>query len=176
MSWDQLKTRTPCSSFNGSQFPAAPSLYPFRKVPLTFYYRHDTSHAMEKFQDDLGVMTALLGTESAKESSALPNPNISLKSFLQSLMHLPPAKQRTVVSELKDARNQILENQQNIKRDFRLLWNLYTISQQQASTDAIFSLNGVASNHDCTRRCFMGIHQSSVRNLSVMWLLLIISA
>jgi len=94
---------------------------------------------MEKFQEDLSAMTTLLGTESAKESSKLPNTQSSLKSILQSLIHLPPAKQRTAVSELKDARIKILDNQQNIKRDFRFLWNLYTISQQPANTRAIFS-------------------------------------
>jgi hypothetical protein len=108
-------------------------------VPLTFYYRDDANHAMEKFREDLSSMTTLLGAESAKEPSTRPS---SLKSFLQSLMYLRPAKQRTVVSELKDARNKILDNQQNSKRDFKLLWNLYTISQQQADTGAIFSLDG----------------------------------
>jgi len=97
---------------------------------------------MEKFQEDLNAMTTLLGTESAKESSTLPNSQSSLKSILQSLMHLSPAKQRTVVSALKDARNKILDNQQNTKRDFRFLWNLYTISQQRANTGAYFPLDG----------------------------------
>jgi len=111
-------------------------------VPLILYYRYDTKHAVEKFQEDLNAMTTLLGTGSAKESSTLPNAQSSLKSILQSLIHLPLAKQRAVVSELKDARNKILDNQQNIKRDFRFLWNLYTLSQQPANTGAYYLLDG----------------------------------
>jgi len=96
---------------------------------------------MEKFHEDLHAMTILLGTEPAIESFTLPNAHNSLKSFLQSLIHLPPARQRTVVSDLKEARIKILNNQHNIKRDFKLLWNLYTIFHQRANTETIFSLD-----------------------------------
>jgi hypothetical protein len=95
---------------------------------------------MEEFYEQLCAMTTLLGTEPATESSTPPTHN-SLKSVLQSLVHLPPTKQRAVVSDLKERRNNILDNQQNIKRDFRLFWNLYTIFQQRATTQAIFSLD-----------------------------------
>lgn len=55
----------------------------------------------------------------------------------------------------------ILNNQQKIKRAFRLLWNLYTISQQRANTDAIFSLHrsnvqSVAEAQDCVSWEFIG--------------------
>jgi len=79
-----------------------------------------------------GVMPILLGTESAQESFTLPNAH-------NSLMHRPPARQRAVVSDLK--RINILENQQNIKRDFKPLWNLYTTFQQRANTETIFDLD-----------------------------------
>ena len=114
---------------------------PSWKVLLIFYSRHDTKQAMKKFQEALSAMTIVLGTESAKKSSTLPNTNNSLKSLLQSIMHLPPARQRTVFSELREARINILDNQQNIKRDFRHLWNLYIIFQQQENVGTTFSLN-----------------------------------
>ena len=95
---------------------------------------------MERFHEDLSALTMLLGNEPATESFTLPDAHISLKSFLVTLMRLPAAKQRTVVSDLKEARDKILNNQQNINRDFKLIWYLYTISQQ-ASTGAIFSMD-----------------------------------
>ena len=102
---------------------------------------------METFHEDLSALKILLGTDSASESFTLPNANKSLRAFLVTLMRVPPAKQRTVVSDLNDARNKILNNQQNINRDFKLIWYLYTISQQQANTGAIFAmdLGGVKS-------------------------------
>jgi len=87
---------------------------------------------MEKFHEDLSALTILFTP---------PDAHLSLRSFLVTLMRLPPAKQRTVVSDLKEARAKILNNQQNINRGFRLIWYLYTISQQQASTGAIFSMD-----------------------------------
>ena len=91
---------------------------------------------MEKFHEDLSALTVLLGSEPA----TLPDATISLKSFLVTLMRIPPEKQRTVVSDLNEARNKILNSQLNINRDFKLIWYLYTISQQRASTGAIFSM------------------------------------
>jgi hypothetical protein len=93
-------------------------------------------------------MTVLLDTESVTESSPTPYP--PLKLFLQSLLHLPSAGQRSVASDLNEAKANILDNRQKIKRAFRLFWNLYTISQQQANTEAIFSLDrsGVRSVAD----------------------------
>ena len=95
---------------------------------------------METFHENLSALTILLGTEPATESFTLPNANNSLRSFLVTLMRVPPAQQRTVVSDLNEARNKIINNQLNINRDFKLIWYLYTISQQQASTGAIFSM------------------------------------
>jgi hypothetical protein len=109
-------------------------------VPLTPYYRGDAKRASEKFHGDLCAMISLLGTESPTESFTLPT-HSSLKLLLRSLIYLPLTGQRTVVSDLKEARINILDNQQNMKRDFRLLWNLYTIFQQRATTQAIFSLD-----------------------------------
>ena len=96
---------------------------------------------MEKFHEDLSALTILLGIEPATESSTPPDANISLRPFLVTLMRIPPAKQRNVVSDLNEARNKILNNQLNINRDFKLIWYLYTISQQRASTGAIFSMD-----------------------------------
>jgi hypothetical protein len=110
-------------------------------VPLTPYYRGGAKRATEKFHENLCAMTILLGTESATEPFTLPTHG-SLKSLLQSLMHLPLTRQRTVVSDLKKAGMNILDNQQNMKRDFRLLWNLYTIFRQQGNAESIFSLDG----------------------------------
>jgi hypothetical protein len=116
---------------------------------------------MDKFYEHLCAMTTLLGIEPVMESLPLPAHN-SLKSVLQSLVHLPPTKQRAVVSDLKEKRSNILDNQQNMKRDFRLLWNLYTIFQQRATTQAIFSLDQSRRqiNDWGARRCFVGIHQT----------------
>ena len=96
---------------------------------------------MEKFHESLSALKILLGTDPANESFTLPDSNKSLRSFLVTLMRVPPSKQRTVVSDLNEARNKILSSQQNINRDFKLIWYLYTISQQQASTGAIFSMD-----------------------------------
>ena len=96
---------------------------------------------MKEFNEQLSTMTTLLDVEPATESSTTPTVHRPLKLFLQSLLHLPRAGQRTAVSELQEARIRILDTQQKVKRAFRLLWNLYTISQQQA-TAAAFSLDG----------------------------------
>jgi hypothetical protein len=88
---------------------------------------------MKEFNEHLSTMTILLDVEPAAESSTTPIVHRPLKLFLQSLMHLPRAGQRTAVSELQEARIRILDTQQKTKRAFRLLWNLYTISQQQAT-------------------------------------------
>ena len=107
---------------------------------LTFYHRHDVKNAMEKFHEDLSALNTLLGTEPATESFTLPDAGNSLRSFLVTLMRVPSAKQRTVVSDLNEARNNILNSQLNINRNFKLIWYLYTISQQRSSTGAIFSM------------------------------------
>ena len=104
-------------------------------VSLTYYHRNDVKDAMEKFHEDLTALTILLGSEPATGSS---DANVSLRSFLVTLMRIPPAKQRTVVSDLNEARNKILNNQENINQDFKLIWYRYTISQQRASTGATF--------------------------------------
>ena len=96
---------------------------------------------MEKFHEDLSALTILLGSEPATRSFTLPDANISLRSFLVTLMRIPPAKQRTVVSDLNEARNKILNNQQNTNRDFKLIWYIYTIFQQPTSTGKIFSMD-----------------------------------
>ena len=126
--------------FQGFAISRCPLTVPILGVSLTSYHRNDVKNAMEKFHEDLTALTILLGTEPATESFTLPNANNSLRSFLVTLMRVPPAKQRTVVSDLKEVRNNILNNQQNINRDFKLIWYLYTISQQQSSTGAIFSM------------------------------------
>ena len=96
---------------------------------------------MERFHENLNALKIMLDTEPANESSTLPDSNRSLRSFLVALMRVPPSKQRTVVSDLNEARNKILNNQQNINRDFKLIWYLYTVSQQQENTGAIFSMD-----------------------------------
>jgi len=108
---------------------------------LSSYYRQDAKCAMKEFHENLHAMTILLDTEPAAESSTPPNAHRPLKLFLQSLIHLPSAGHHAVASELKEARIRILDNRQKIKRAFRLLWNLYIISQQQSHTGSIFSLD-----------------------------------
>ena len=105
------------------------------------YHRHDVKNAIEKFHENLIALKILLGADPANESFTLLDSNKSLRSFLVTLMCVPPSNQRTVVSDLSEARNKILNNQQNINRDFKLIWYLYTISQQQASTGAISSMD-----------------------------------
>ena len=85
-------------------------------------------------------MIILLDVELAVKSSTTPIVPRPLKWFLQSLMHLPQAGQRTTVSELQEARARILDSQQKIKRAFRLLWNLYIISEQQENA-AVFPVD-----------------------------------
>ena len=98
---------------------------------------------MEKFYENLSALRNLLGTDPASESFTLPDANKSLRAFLVTLMRIPLSKQRNVVSDLNEAKNKILNNQQNINRDFKLIWYLYTVSQQQASTGAIFSMDQI---------------------------------
>ena len=95
---------------------------------------------MEKFHKDLSVLTILLGTEPASESFTLPDADNSLRTYLVTLMRVPPAKQHTVVSDVNEAKNKILNNQQNINRDFKLIWYLYTIFQQRVKNGSIFSM------------------------------------
>ena len=125
----------------GSAISRCPLIVTILGVSLTFSHRHVVKNAMEKFREDLSALTILLGTEPATEALTLPNANNSLRSFLVTLMRVPPAMQRTVVPDLNEARNKILNNQMNINRDFKLIWHLYTISQQQSSTGNILSMD-----------------------------------
>ena len=111
---------------------------------------------MKEFNEHLSTMTILLDIEPAAEPSTTPTVHRPLKLFLRSL--LPRAGQRTAVSEPQEARIRILDTQQKAKRAFRLLWNLYIISQQQATAPA-FSLDennvkSVADTLDAVSREF----------------------
>ena len=95
---------------------------------------------MERFHEKLSALTVLLSTGRDITPSDDNTPSDGNNSLRSTLMRVASAMQRTLVSDVNETRNKILNNQQNINRDFKLIWYLY-ISQKQARTDAIFSMN-----------------------------------
>ena len=75
-------------------------------------------------------METLLQAQRAEPSSSIPKPT-SLRSVIESIVHLPHTKRESTVDRLKDVTKNLHNNRQKVKSTFMLVWYLYTLTQQR---------------------------------------------
>ena len=86
---------------------------------------------MNKLGQALRAVEILLDTQRAEPLSSTPKPK-SLGQVLEIFIHIPFTGRGSVVSDLEDITGNLRDKRQNAKRAFKLVWYLYTLSQQRS--------------------------------------------
>ena len=96
------------------------------------YHRTDGKEAMESLERALKATRLLLEENPAgNRQEVTANPRRALNVVFNVLKaNLRPGHRQELVGDLKDATDEIFVCQQNNKRAFKLVWNLYVVAQQ----------------------------------------------
>ena len=96
-----------------------------------FHSRQDAKDAMNELDQALREVEILLDTQRAEPPSSTPKPK-SLRQVLEIFIHIPFTERSSVISDLGDITGNLRDKRQNAKRAFKLVWYLYTLSQQRS--------------------------------------------